>query len=446
MTSLRIRLIKAATLVLAAFLGLTGITLENVFRRTAEAALQDRLQGQIYALLAAADFGRDGRVTLPGSLPEARFSVPWSGLYAQVSGDADEIIWQSDAQKQVKVGFHKTPGPGELLVEKTRAFDGTPVLSLSFSVLWQDGERNLLRHTFSVAESLAVVEREVAVFRQNLWLGLLAVAALLILTLAAILKWVLRPLDRVTEDLARIENGSAQRLEGEYPRELQPLTGNLNALIAQERSRSDRYRDALGDLAHSLKTPLAMLRNTLATQGAERTAIRDSQDQLERMTQSIDYHLQRAATRGRVALGPPVVVADPINRVINTLRKVYQDKGIDCVVEAESTLRFPGEEGDLLELLGMLLDNAFKWAAGRVQVTALALEGSPRIRLVVEDDGPGIDPAEEQRILRRGYRGDEAVGGHGIGLAVASEIVSVYNGVLRFEQSGLGGARVVVEL
>jgi two-component system sensor histidine kinase PhoQ len=299
-----------------------------------------------------------------------------------------------------------------------------------------------------VAESLAPFHEEVGHFRGRLftWFALLTV--LLLAAQALLMRALLRPLRRVEREIVEIEGGERSALGSGYPTELRGVTENLNALIASERARLDRYRRTLGNLAHSLKTPLAVMRASLARDG-------DSSGlgtEVERMNDIVGYQLQRAAAWGGGAtLGrAPVPVARVVGQLAGALQKVYADKRVELTAEVDAGTQFYGDEGDLMEIAGNLLDNAFKWCRARVRVHAAPLEDGDRRRagllFAVEDDGPGIDEQDRSRVLERGVRADERVPGYGIGLAVVHDVVQLHGGELLIAHSPLGGARVELRL
>jgi two-component system sensor histidine kinase PhoQ len=269
-------------------------------------------------------------------------------------------------------------------------------------------------------------------------------ALLLLAAQWAILRWGLSPLRRVADELTRLERGEQERIAGNYPTELQRLTDNLNTLLTHERSQQKRYRDALADLAHSLKTPLALVRGALRDAVRSDPTARTLDEQVERMDRIVAYQLQRASTSGRSRLAAPQPLRPAVERMLAALAKVHGDKRIATEVVVDAGVRFRGDEGDLTELLGNLLDNAFKWGRTQVRVSAEAAGG--RLTLSVEDDGQGVAPEQAQRVLERGVRADQSVPGQGIGLAVVHDIVDAYGGELRIERSGLGGARIILVL
>lgn len=447
MLSLNARQLLAASLVLTAFLGLTGVSLDQAFRASSETALRERLQAELYTLLAATDIDRRGRIKLPDALPDARFSQPGSGLYAEVRSNDQKQHWASPSLLGQKLAFDVRLKEGERGFAKLGTGPGL-VYALSFGVNWESAARGAQNYTFTVAESAAGYNAEVQRFRQILWRWLIGSALVLLAVQGTILRWSLAPLRRVERDLAAIEGGGQERLSSDYPKELQGLTTGLNALLDYENRQLTRYRHALADLAHSLKTPLAVLRGAHATTPDTDELRRLTAEQVERMNQIVGYQLQRAATAGRATLQAPVPIAPLLQRMRASLDKVYADKQVDCRISADNTGVFYGDEGDLMELLGNLLDNAYKYCKGKVRITAQpvsqALHHRTGLVLEIDDDGPGVPPDKLRAVLARGVRGDESVPGQGIGLAVAQDIVRAYHGTLDLRAGELGGACVSI--
>jgi len=447
--SLHARLLAAASIVLALFLGATGWALDRAFHEAAERALRERLQAYLYTLLAAAELDKRDHMQLPPDLPEPRFGLPGSGLYAELARADGRDRWQSRSVIGIALPFAARPAIGERLFETISGADGKPLYALSQGVAWPGSRGATLHYVFRVAEHLDGFNRQIAAFRRSLW-GWLAGAGLLLLAVQGlILRWGLNPLRRVAADLAHIEAGETDRLHGDYPRELRGLTDNLNALLASTHAHLVRYRDALGNLAHSLKTPLAVLRGALGVRGDENEKRQVMEEQIDRMRELIEFQLARAATAGRGALAAPIPVAPHAAKIVRALERVYAEKQVNAAVDISADAVFRGDEGDLTELLGNLTDNAFKWCRERVMVRARCISdaaGGPRLELCVEDDGPGISPTDAQRLTARGVRGDASVAGQGIGLAVVRETVTLYGGELRFGRSALGGTAVTVTI
>lgn len=443
MHSLQARLVLAASLALAAFLGLGGVALERSFRDSAQTAVHQRLQADMYALLAAANVNAAGVLDMPTHLFDERLQRPGSGLYGQVVDGSGRSRWRSASELGDELPLPAVLPPGTWEFRKVRSAHGR-LFELNFGVAWETDTGRSHHYTFSVAEDMSAYDAEVGRFRRSLviWLG--AAAVVLLMLQGTILRWSLAPLRRAAQELGAVQSGAQARLLQVYPRELQGLTDNLNALLETERRQLTRYRDGLADLAHSLKTPLAVLRGALTSSGndALRVAVRD---QIERMNHIVDYQLQRAATSGRTALMAPVPIAPVVRRVLASLDKVYRDKAVRNETLLPDGVCFRGDEGDLMELVGNLADNAYKWCAGLVRISVMGAQGEPLV-LVVEDDGPGVPPDKLRAVFDRGERADPSVSGHGIGLAVVQDIARAYDGRVDVDRSALGGARVRVRL
>ena len=441
MRSLHSRLLLAATLVLAGFIGATGLALDKAFRVSARASMQDRLQSYIYALLAAADEDDGGRMIPPQEIPEPRFSKPDSGLYAMIVGQDGRPLWHSRslAGRSVNIVQQQSPGQREFR-RLTQA--GMELYAISFGVAWEDYAKAEKLYTFAVAEDTSAFEEQIDSFRMSLWSWLGAMAVVLLLAQGFILRWGLRPLRSVESDLQRIEQGSAEHLDGTYPKELTGLTSSLNSLIEHSKLVQTRYRNSLDDLAHSLKTPLALMQSFCEGKsgqvGQQRTLVRE---QVERMDGIINHQLQRAAVAGRATLARSVPLQHVLERLVRSLQKVYREKQVDVRLNLEPGAIFYGDQADLTEALGNLLENAYKYCSGKVRVCVrYEKKTASGLEITIEDDGHGIDPAMIDTVLQRGKRMDETVPGHGIGLSMAEEIISVYGGELNIGSSSLGGA------
>ncbi len=443
MRSLHARLLSAASLVLAGFLGATGLALDEAFKVSAEASMQDRLQSYIYALLAAADEDSLGRMILPEELPDPRFSKPDSGLYAMVAAHNGNPPWRSPSLtgRDIDIVDRQSPGKGYFRRLSGR---GMELYVINFGVAWEDyaGAEGL--YTFAVAEEASAFEAEIGSFRTTLWFWLGGMALVLLLAQGLILRWGLRPLRDLASDLQQIERGRADRLDGIYPRELVGLTSNLNSLIEHGKAVQTRYRNSLDDLAHSLKTPLAILQSFSEEDAADMEQIRETvSEQVSRMDELVRRQLQRAAVAGRAALARPVPVSPVVKRLVRTLDKVYREKRVQVALDLDPEGVFYGDTADLMEILGNLIENAYKYSSARVRISVRCRRhgGSRRdLDILIEDDGGGIEPDKIDIVLQRGKRMDEAVPGHGIGLSVAHEIILLYGGTLLIGASDLGGA------
>lgn len=443
MLSLNARLIVSASVVLAAFLGLAGLALDRAFRESALAGVHDRLQARVYALIGAAELS-NGELALPETLPEPRLSVPQSGLYARVADGANDTVWRSRSSLGLEIDY-PTPGSPGVSVFSESAIDGQNLFVVSYAVHWAEAEGADRRFVFQAAEDRQAFEEEILRFRASLWAWLAGAAVVLLAVQGVVLRWSLTPLRKVAREIADIETGKIGALAGVYPRELEPLTENLNLLVKNSASQLERYRNALGDLAHSLKTPLAVLRNEIDDLPEGSDTRRALAEQIQRMDLTIQYQLQRAAASGRTALTPSVSVRLVAQRIRDSLLKVYSEKRLDIEIDVSASLVFRGDEGDLTELLGNLLDNACKWATRRVRITGI--KSTAGLSMVIEDDGPGLSAAALAELRERGVRGDATVPGQGIGLAIVDELVRrVYGGSMEVDRSDLGGARIRVSM
>ena len=439
MHSLHSRLLLAASLVLAGFLGATGLALDKAFRVSAEAAMQDRLQSHIYALLAAADEDENGHMIPPQELPEPRFSKPDSGLYAVITRQGGESLWHSSSLTGRDIDVTEQQVPGERRFSRL-ARAGMQLYALAFGVAWEDDAGTEALYTFTVAEDTLVFKAEIDSFRSTLWRWLGGMAVVLLIAQGVILRWGLRPLRTVTADLQQIEKGRADRLDGHYPRELTGLTSSLNSLIAHSKTVQTRYRNSLDDLAHSLKTPLAILQSSCVDNNDAADASHALvSEQVDRMDEIISHQLQRAAVSGRTTLAKPVPVGRVVERLVRSLDKVYRDKQVTVELELDPSATFTGDEADLTEILGNLLENAYKYCQSKVRVSVGTDEHPDDVEISIEDNGLGIALEQVDTVLQRGTRMDESIPGQGLGLSMANEIITVYGGQLTFAASPLGG-------
>lgn len=440
MRSLRTRLLAAASVVLFAFVALCGLSLERAFHDSALEAQQDRLRGVVYGLLGAAEASENGALTLDiESLPDTRLRQPGSGLEAALLDEAGNALWLSPAAtgafpdiEPPEVGswhFHRLANPDRFL--------------LLFGLRWLDPSKEARRYAVAVVEDAVSFRAQIAAYRRTLWAWLVGISAALLVAQALVLRWGLSPLRRLVRELRGIETGQQAEVRAGYPDELTPLTQALNAMIVAERNQQTRYRNALGDLAHSLKTPLAVLRG-MGEEPELPTPVRERLgEQVARMQDISDHQLRRAATAGRRTLSEPVAVRQLAEKIVAALAKVYAAKALHFQLDLPAALRVRVDQSDLYELLGNLLDNAAKW--GRTQVHLHAQRQSRELLLTVEDDGSGF-PDDAGSLLQRGVRADSRTPGHGIGLATVADIVEAYEGKLELERSALGGARVRVTI
>ncbi len=322
------------------------------------------------------------------------------------------------------------------------------LFALYYDVVWERFDGSEQEYLFVVAEDLDVFESQVAGFRRSLWIWLTTIGCLLIVIQLLILRWSLNPLRDIAADLKAIESGTKIRLDDAYPQELQGLAGNLNVLLDSERAHIERYRNTLADLAHSLKTPLSILRGYSVDDDLAGELRKHLEEQVKRMDNIVKYQLQRAAARGHMQLSVSVDIMSVLTKVVTSLDKVYALKKVSCHIENNAVVTACLEQGDWFEICGNLLDNAYKWCQHRVDVELSQVQraGEQWLYIRIEDDGPGIPAEAVEQILQRGVRADENREGHGIGLAVVNELVHFYQGELQVGIAPLGGAKLEIWL
>lgn len=435
--SLRLRLGLLGAATLAVSLGLVGLALDAAYRRSAESGLRQQMETWVYLVLGAAEVGADGAFRIADGLGDPQLGQPGSGVYAHVQGAAG--AWNSSSALGVSL-----PEVARVPAGTTRFL--APDASAGFyryqyGVEWELGDGRRLPFTVTL---LAVPDRvgaQVRAFRRGLWRSL-GLAGLLLAGAQFAFLWLgLRPLRAVADEVARVETGEREQLSGDWPREIEPLARNLQRLLDTEKANQARYRNALDSLAHSLKTPLAVLRAQLDNHKDD--AVRGAVDDMQHL---VATRLQRAAATTRRTLSAPVAVAPLVARLTGALRRVHSQDLRSLEAMIEPGLAFYGEERDLLEVVGNLLENACKHGGGTVALRAGVERGSaaaaskrPGIWIEVRNDGGSVDL---EQYMARGARADERVEGQGLGLAIVSEVVSAYGGDMTFD-NGTGDETVV---
>ena len=443
-TGIQTRLLFTTTLVLGTCLFLGGYILDRSFQASVLSGAQEQLRLVTYSLMGAVEVER-GRVSLREEPPEPRLSQPESGLYAQVWAGEDDLSWRSTSALTTDVAF-----PEEVLAQEPGEFRFTEeddsrsgIYYLSYAVIWGNEEGAVL--TFTVATAANEFEAAIRGFRRNLSLGAAVVAIVFIAAQFAALRWGLSPLRQMAEEVRELERGEREGLSVGYPIELARLAENLDAFVEHEQRSRSRYSNALENLAHSLKTPLAVIRNALQSTTSDDERERELMaEQLQRMESTVHHQLSRASARGPVVVGGVVELDTLIQRLLRALSTAYVGRGLDVSQDVPEGLTVRGDERDLMEILGNILENAFKYTSRCIAVSAVEDDGG--VRVVVDDDGSGIPSALRDEVLNRGTRADEVQPGQGIGLSVVAELVRLYQGRLDISASDLGGARVSVWL
>ncbi|MEO5338382.1 MAG: HAMP domain-containing histidine kinase [Magnetospirillum sp. WYHS-4] len=439
--SLQVRLLAGALVWILAALAVAGLLLTDLFRRHVEAQFHAALEIHLNELAAALHVHPDGKPSLRRPPGDPVFHKPYSGAYWQVSAVDGRALLRSrslwddviplapDAILDGEVHSHRLPGPqGQGLIVAERAVvpaDGTAVLRL---VVARDG---------------AVLADAVRAFATTLAASLTVLAVGLALAAVLQVRLGLRPLDRLRQALSvlRTDNGTP-RLEGEYPSEVKPLVDELNALVEHRETLVERARVQAGNLAHALKTPLAVMTNEAGRLGEGGEVFRE---QLELARRQVEVHLARARAAAAGASGGQKFAATASIRGLRAVMvRAHAGRDLRIDVDADEGLLLRGERQDFEEMLGNLMDNACKWAAQRVRVAARIEAG--RCLVAVDDDGPGLPEERREEVFGRGRRLDEAAPGSGLGLAIVRDLAETMGGTVRLEGSPLGGLRAVLDL
>jgi signal transduction histidine kinase len=440
LNSLAVRLVAGAAVWSVAALAAGGIALSSLFADYVERGFESHLALLLDALTAAAEVGADRLPYVANPPAEPRFDAPYSGRYWQMT-KGEEVLLRSRSlwdlrlpahaasDRATGITFHDADGP-----EGQR-------LRVAKQVVHLPGAEQ--PYIIEVGADLGPSRAEIARFNRLLaWaLGLMGLG--LVVAVLIQVHFGLAPLRQLSANLAAIRAGGASRLDEKLPAELAPLAAELNRLVDGIFQVVERARTQVGNLAHGLKTPLSVLANE--AREADGPLAAQVERQTEVMRRLVEHQLSRArAAAMSGVLGVRTEVAPVARDIARTLERIHGPRGITFRVACPDRLAFAGEAQDLEEMLGNLLDNASKWAAKQVSVRAEPLSG--KLRILVEDDGPGLDEAGREAVLKRGTRLDETVAGSGLGLGIVGDLVELYNGRLSLERAPLGGLRVSLEL
>jgi signal transduction histidine kinase len=453
LNSLALRLFFSAPTWTVVILVVTGIVLSSIYRAAVERAFDRRLGVYLRALVADVATPEENAAKFPQSIGEPLFDLPLSGWYWQVTRlDAptpdvrsSRSLWDgtlphladlnpSSVAGGARQGYGEGPEGQQLrIVERT--ID-----------LGEEG-----RYLVAVAGDAAEIDEETRNFDGALLItfGVLGIVLLLITTFQV--RFGLAPLKRISEGLAAIRSGGAERLEGAFPVEIAPLARETNALIEANRDIVTRARTQVGNLAHALKTPISVMLNEATTSGDNVLATK-VREQTEIMRDQVTRHLERARLAARVAvIGTVTDVRAVVAALARTMEKIHHDRGIAIAIDAPEGARFRGEQQDLEEMVGNLVDNACKWAQSRVAVEVFSERPDPVddrrvVRILVDDDGPGLSPQQREQVARRGRRLDETKPGSGLGLSIVVELASLYGGSLSLGTAPIGGLRAELVL
>ena len=425
--SLRARTLGTALIVLLVFVPLLALTLERAFCQSLLDATHEQLRLQNLGLISEFDLS-DGVINMPQQLFNDALNLPDSGTVAFIAMHMLPAWQSSSAAGWAEPPTLNLPPVGGEMFQRVSLPAGD-YFQFSYTASFED-QNMLFPVTFHILKNAQLFDTQLAEFRTRLWSWLGVIVALLIIVLLASLGAALRPVARLTEQVGEIEQGERKRLVGHYPPELETLKTNLNQLLDSQQHQRSRYRNSLSDLAHALKTPLAVLSGTDNLPDAAKAPI-------EQIKQQINRQLKRAVASRDAILHEGFAVADSCNKLVNAMDKVHANKQLSLHLDVDEDARFFGDLTDFSELLGNLLDNACKAASQQVQLTVKNQHG---LLVQVEDDGPGIGEEQREWLLQRGVRLDTYQEGHGIGMAIVNDLVLAYGGELSIGTSRWQGA------
>ncbi len=428
--SLTKRVLVTSSVALLVALTAIGLVMDQAFKDKTLHLVKERLESYVLAIITNTEV-QGNELIFPKNFPTPRMNQPGSGMYAQIITDTQ--AWQTPSVLGQELPLVETIDVNQRVFDAPIEFNGERLFRMrqGFSLETESGSIEL---TLSVTEHAGNFYRELAEFEETLLTWLIAISSILVCVQWVIMFWATKPLKRLMADLIKLEKGDELIFSEDYPSELRGLTTSLNRLIENERSHLSRQRRTLGDLAHSLKTPLAVIHSELDNDEVDKRLI---EQQVSHMNEIVAYQLKRAAVAGHRTFVIGVPVIDVLQKMISILQKVQPNRKVQVNTQIAPGAEFYGEKGDLMELLGNLLENAFKWCDQHVDVLikTLYMEGRKRTGLVIEigDDGPGIPVDKRAELLKRGVRGDEKVTGHGIGLSIVTDIVESYQGQLEIK-------------
>ena len=422
-----------------------GYTLSNAFERQLYLSIQNELNAYSYSIFTVAEV-EDNQLVMPDVLLENQFNVSQSGLYAVImplikhsnlTGNTKPLspLWQSQSLLTLSLPeSFPTPKIGDTNFSKIE-LAGNSHLLYSFSASFSDNGQAfaVTLHLIKDQKQLLIALNE---FRNTLWTWLFVLMVVFVFIQIIGLFWTLKPLNKLTHELEQIEKGQKKALDANYPLELHQVTQQVNTLLVTEENQRKRYRNALADLAHSLKTPLAVMHSQTDVSSS-------ASQQLQRIDQIIEHQLKRAQTAGQFSWHLGVQILPVVEKLIKTLAKIYQENNLSFAVEVEKKAIFKGDEADLMEILGNILDNACKAAKHNIAIKAVYT--NQKLTIEISDDGKGIDESQQAVILSRGGRADTYQAGHGIGLAIVNDLVKSYQGQLCISNSHiLSGATFIL--
>lgn len=413
----------------------SSLILNYVYTQELKNETKDKLRLHIFNLLSVSNLEND-QLALPIILSNPEFNREPSNAWAYVIDQDDQKIWQSLSLTEDLVINIEGQKTGEWqygeFSHKQEEF-----LWASYGVSWSQNKQS---YRYIIAVNRQTLDEVIFRFRAWLISGFIFVSVLFLIIQYWVLKLAFLPIQSLEYEITRLEKGKQDHITKRYPQELTGVSQNINALIKKEREQREKYRMSMANLAHSLKTPVAIIKNELSQHPHNKIL----SDALIRINETIEYQLRRAVISGPHRISQGVNIQDSINQILPALHKIHIDTDISVQQDIAQDAYFPGDNNDLLEVLGNLLDNSFKYAQSKICITANTT--SSQLTMIIEDDGAGLLQEECIIIFNRGQRLDERPIGQGLGLSIVKDIIESYQGSIKAATSSIGGARFTITL
>lgn len=452
LNSLAFRLFATAALWTLLVLAIAGVVIDYVHKREAEAAFDTRISQILTQIIAFSTLHEGDEPRVPKIIGEPLFELTHSGWYWQITpldnAPGRRMVSASLAGESLILpsSLKKRPDPTNIIWYNTAGPVGEQ-LRIAENVYNAGEDESPRFYSFLVAGDAETTASVNATFRLPLTIALGLAGLVLVAATLFQVRFVLWPLQAIEKRLSDIRSGNAEKLDGILPAEVEPLQRELNALIRSNQEIVERARTQVGNLAHALKTPLAVILNEARDdKGASAQKVAE---QAAVMHDQVNYYLDRARMAARAGLvGRQTEVYPVAEGIVRALERIYSARHLDLSIDCPASARFLGEKQDLEEMLGNLLDNACKWAASRVVLKVAADEAAarPMLRISVDDDGPGLTPEQRAQGIARGRKLDETKPGSGLGLSIIAELAQSYRGTFALEQASLGGLSARLEL
>ena len=441
--SLRHRAALAAALTLLLFFSLASFGLQRAYEDSLNNAAEGELRAYMLTLIGAIDVNDEGLLSLE-DLSVSAFNQPNSGVYAEIWQD-EKLIWRSNSligQALPKVGAYIGEYQFFSSITGHAVFEQGSKLSetesqhvnniLSFKIDWNDG---VMSEKFSLVvanDAKPYVKRQQA-YKQNLWVWLLGLGFGLVFLQVLLFQWLFRPINAVVEELKAIQVGDKSRFSEKFPPEVAGLTQSLNVFLENENRHIQKVKESLGNLAHSLKTPLAVIRAELSDKETGNVIL---EEQVDRIATVINYQLNRTSTSVRPSYRQAQPCYDLAQKLLGVMQRLHEPRGVIISMDVQKELVFKGDVDDLAEVLGNILENACKWARSKIFVR-LFNDSQRKLHIQIIDDGKGVAKSDIDAVLQRGQRLDVQTEGQGIGLSMVSDIVESYAGSIELKSSAL---------